>query len=319
LPGGPASPADWIKRMQIVPLWAWTAFTVTLLILLSLDLFMHRGGREATRGWAVFWSIVWVTAGLLFAIFIWIVLGGRAIDEYLAAYLIEKSLSLDNMFVFLIIFQTLRIPKANQRTALTWGIFGALIFRGLFIFAGSAAVERWSWMNYIFGSILLFAAVHAFRENPSEIKESRLVHWLSEKLPVSRDTGSRHFVIRHNGVKKVTPLMISIIALELTDILFAIDSVPAAFAVTRMTFLIYSSNAFAILGLRSLYAVLAELISGLRFLHHGLAAVLAFAALKIMLSSFVHIHSLISVAAIILMVGGSVWASLIVRNRKPAH
>jgi tellurite resistance protein TerC len=133
---------------------------------------------------------------LAFAIFVWIALGGRAIDEYLAAYLIEKSLSLDNMFVFLIIFQTLKIPKENQRTALTWGIFGALVFRGIFIFAGSAAVEKWSWVNYVFGAILMLAAVHAFRENPSEVKESRMVHWLSEKLPVSRDITARQFIVK---------------------------------------------------------------------------------------------------------------------------
>jgi tellurite resistance protein TerC len=296
-------------------MWAWNVFAVTLLILLFLDLFLHREGREATRGWAVAWSIIWIAAGLGFAIFIWAVLGFEVTDEYLAAYLIEKSLSLDNMFVFLIIFQTLKIPKANQRAALTWGIFGALVFRGLFIFAGSAAVERWHWVNYVFGSILLLAAVHAFRENPSEAKESRLVHWLSEKFPVSKDTASRHFLIRQNGAKKATPLLISVIALELTDILFAVDSVPAAFAVTRTTFLIYSSNAFAILGLRSLYAVVADLISGLRFLHYGLAAVLAFAALKVISSDWVHIPPILSVAAIVVLVGSSVVASLIHSRR----
>lgn len=303
--------------MGPTPLWAWISFIVALVILLFLDLFSHRGGREATRGWALFWSVIWIAAGLLFGIFVWIALGARAIDEYLAAYLIEKSLSLDNMFVFLIIFRTLKIPQQNQRTALTWGIFGALIFRGLFIFAGSAAVERWSWINYIFGAILMLAAIHAFREKPSQVKESRLVHWLSGKLPVSRDTSSRHFVIRQDGSGKATPLLIAIIALELTDILFAVDSVPAAFAVTRTPFLIYSSNAFAILGLRSLYAVLAQLISGLRFLHFGLAAILAFAAIKIMLSNWLHIHPLLSVAIIIILVGGSVFASLPAGKSRP--
>jgi len=303
--------------MEPVPLWAWISFAVTLLILLFLDLFSHRGGREATRGWAVFWSIVWVGVGLAFTIFIWVVMGGIAVDEYLAAYLIEKSLSLDNMFVFLIIFQTLKIPKENQRTALTWGIFGALLFRALFIFAGSAAVERWSWMNYIFGIILFIAAIHAFRENPSDVKESGLVHWLSRKLPVSRDTGSRGFLTKESGVTKATPLLVSILALELTDILFAIDSVPAAFAVTRETFLIYTSNAFAILGLRSLYAVMAELIAGLRYLHYGLAAILAFAALKVTLSNWVHLHPLLSVAVIIVLMGTSVLASLLHLKPKP--
>jgi tellurite resistance protein TerC len=284
--------------------------------LLFLDLFSHRGGRESTRGWAVWWSVIWIAAGLAFAVFIWIAIGGRAIDEYLAAYLIEKSLSLDNMFVFLIIFQTLKIPKENQRTALTWGILGALFFRALFIFAGSAAVEKWDWVNYIFGAVLILAAIHAFREDPSKAKDSRLVHWLSEKLPVSRDTSARKFILKQNGLKKATPLLISILALELTDILFAVDSVPAAFAVTRTTFLIYSSNAFAILGLRSLYAVLAELISGLRYLHFGLAAILAFAAFKITAANWIHIHPLISVAIIVMLVGSSVVASLLAGKSK---
>jgi tellurite resistance protein TerC len=298
-----------------IPLWAWISFGVALVSLLILDLFSHRGGREATRVWAIFWSGVWIAAGLAFAIVIWIVMGSFAVDEYLAAYLIEKSLSLDNMFVFLIIFQTLKIPKENQRSALTWGILGALVFRGVFIFAGSAAVERWNWMNYFFGFILLMAAIHAFREDPSHAKESRLVHWLSEKLPVSRDTSSRDLLIRQNGTKKATPLLISIMALELTDILFAIDSVPAAFAVTRETFLIYSSNAFAILGLRSLYGVVAELIGGLRFLHYGLAAILAFAAVKIITSNWIHIHPLLSVTIIVILLGSSVAASLIFKHK----
>jgi tellurite resistance protein TerC len=296
--------------MEPTPHWVWTTFAVTLVCLLFIDLFSHRGGREATRGWAIFWSIVWIATGLAFAFFVWIALGIKAVDEYMAAYLIEKSLSLDNMFVFLIIFQTLKIPKENQRTALTWGIFGALFFRGVFIFAGSAAVEKWDWVNYIFGAILMLAAIHAFRENPSQTQESRMVHWLSRKLPVSRDTESRKFVTKENGIKKATPLLIAILALELTDILFAIDSVPAAFAVTRIPFLIYSSNAFAILGLRSLYAVLAEMIGGLRYLHYGLAGVLAFAAFKISFSSWMHLHPLISVGIIIFLVGGSVVASL---------
>lgn len=297
--------------MATVPVWAWIFFGITLLILLFVDLFSHRGGREASRGWAIFWSVVWVGAGLAFTIFVWYAIGGRAVDEYLAAYLIEKSLSLDNMFVFLIIFQTLRIPNENQRTALTWGIFGALFFRAVFIFAGSAAVERWDWMNYIFGLILLAAAVHSFRENPNEVKESSLVHWLSEKLPVSRDSGTRHFLIKENGITKASPLLVSIIALELTDVLFAVDSVPAAFAVTREPFLIYSSNAFAILGLRSLYIVMAQFISELRYLHYGLAAILAFAAVKVTISNWVHIQPLVSVAIILVLMGSSVCASLL--------
>jgi tellurite resistance protein TerC len=216
------------------------------------------------------------------------------------------------MFVFLIIFQTLKIPKVNQRTALSWGIFGALLFRALFIFAGAAAVQRWDWANYIFGVILIFAAVHAFRENPVETKESRLVHWLSTRLPISRDSRDRRFFIKYRGMRKATPLFVSILALELSDVLFAVDSVPAAFSVTRTTFLIYSSNAFAILGLRSLFIVIAELIGEMRYLHYGMAGILVFAGIKIMCSNWIHISPVLSVLIILILVviavGASVWS-----------
>jgi len=296
--------------MTEVPQWVWTTFTLVLLILISIDLFSHRGGREATRGWAVFWSILWIAVGLAFTFFVWGVLGRLAADEYLAAYLIEKSLSLDNMFVFLIIFQTLKIPKKNQRTALSWGIFGALVFRAIFIFAGSAAVQRWDWVNYIFGAILILAAVHAFREDPAETKESRVVNWLSVRLPISRDSGDRRFFIKHWGKRKATPLFVSILALELSDVLFAVDSVPAAFSVTKTTFLIYSSNAFAILGLRSLYILIAEFIGEMRYLHFGMAGILAFAGAKITLSKWIHISPIISAAIILILIGGATAASL---------
>lgn len=296
--------------MTDIPQWVWTTFALVLFILLAIDLFSHRGGREATRGWAVFWSILWIAVGLAFTFFVWGVLGRLPADEYLAAYLIEKSLSLDNMFVFLIIFQTLKIPKKNQRTALSWGILGALVFRAIFIFAGAAAVQRWDWVNYIFGVILVFAAIHAFREDPTETKESRLVHWLSDRLPISRDSRDRRFFIKHWGKRKATPLFVTILALELSDVLFAVDSVPAAFSVTKTTFLIYSSNTFAILGLRSLYILIAEFIGEMRYLHYGMAGILAFAGVKITLSKWVHISPIISVAIILILVGGATAASL---------
>ena len=295
-----------------MPQWIWVSFGATLLILLALDLFSHRGGREATRGWAVTWSVIWIGAGLAFTVFVWIALGAHEANEYLAAYLIEKSLSLDNMFVFLVIFNTLDIPKENQRTALTWGIFGALVFRALFIFVGSAALERWDWVNYVFGAILMAAAIHTFREDPSERKESRLVLWLSEHS-VSRDVHSRHLVVKQTASGRRLRFWCQSSGLEMIDVLFAVDSYRRPLPL-RNEFLIYSSNAFAILGLRSLYIVIAQLISGLRFLHYGLAAILAFAALKITLSEWMHMHPLLSVAIIIVIVGSSVLASLLLKT-----
>jgi tellurite resistance protein TerC len=304
--------------MEVIPQWAWTSFALTLLLLLAVDLFTHREGRKANRKWAVVWSIVWVAAGLSFGAFIWIIVGAHAIHEYIAAYLIEESLSLDNMFVFLIIFRTLKIPKKNQRTALSWGIFGALVFRAAFIFAGTAAFHRWQWVSYIFGFLLLYAAYHAFREDPSETKESRVVFWLSERLPISSDSNDRRFFIKHRGVRKATPLFISILALELSDILFAIDSVPAAFSVTQTTFIIYTSNAFAILGLRSLYIVIAEFIGEMRYLHYGLAGILGFAGIKLTFSKWIHISPIHSVLIIVVMLGVAVCASLWNKHRPHA-
>ena len=219
------------------------------------------------------------------------------------------------MEVFLIIFQTLKIPKSNQRTALSWGIFGALVFRAVFIFAGAAAVQRWNWVNYIFGTILIFGAIHTFRENPSETKESRLVYWLSARLPITTDSNDRKFFVKHGGKGKATPLLVSMLALELSDILFAVDSIPAAFSVTTTTFLIYSSNAFAILGLRSLYIVIAELIGEMRYLHYGLAGILSFAGVKVIFSSWIHIRPIISAAIIVILVGVAVGASVLGAKR----
>ena len=296
--------------MNEIPAWAWIGFVATLFVLLGLDLFLHRGHRESSRRAAVVWSIVWVGVGLGFTGFVWFVGGGERAIEYVAAYAIEKSLSLDNLFVFLIVFKSLKIPKDSQRTGLSWGVFGALIFRAIFIFLGAAALERWTWMAYIFGALLLVAAWRAFLGVPKEEQESALVAFLARHLPVSRSASPDRFFVTENGVRKVTPLLLAVLALELTDILFAIDSVPAALAVSRSEFVVYSSNAFAILGLRSLYVVMAHTIAELRYLHWGLGGVLAFAGIKLMIADWVHVNPLVSVSLIALMIGGASWASL---------
>ena len=293
-----------------VTAWEWLVFSGIVAVLLAVDLFIHRGARAESRKWAIVWSVIWVLTGLAFTGHIWHRMGGRAAEEYLAAYLIEKSLSLDNLFVFLIIFRMLAIPQDHQRTALSWGVFGALVFRAVFVFLGAAALEHWHWVEYLFAAILLYAAWHAFREDPARDQKNRLVLWLERHLAMGAEPERPRFVVTENGRRKATPLLIAVIALELTDILFAIDSVPAAFSVSRNQFIIYSSNVFAILGLRSLYIVLAHTIANLRHLHYGLAAVLAFAAIKMLLPESVEIPPLASVAIIVALIGGAVGASL---------
>ncbi|MGA9524535.1 MAG: TerC family protein [Myxococcaceae bacterium] len=297
------------------PLWGWAVFAVLLFVMLFIDLFAHRGERADSQRSAIVWSVIWIAVGLSFGGFIWWKWGAGHAGDYLAAYLIEKSLSVDNLFVFLIVFQSLNIPKQYHRKVLSWGIFGALIFRAIFIFLGAAAIERWQWVAYVFGAILIYAAIKIFRHDPAEEEENKAVAWLSRHLPVTKNLHHAHFFVVEGGRRVATPLLLAVMGLEATDIMFAIDSVPAAFSVTTSPFIIYSSNAFAILGLRALYIVLAKSLADLKYLHFGLAAVLAFAGLKLLTSRIFHIPAWASISFIVLTIGASAWASVRHRNR----
>ncbi|AKQ69531.1 Integral membrane protein TerC [Myxococcus hansupus] len=303
--------------MPNVPPWMWMAFWATVLVLLAVDLLAHRGRHGESHRAAIVWSGVWIAAGLLFDVLIWRVLGARAAQEYLAAYFIEKSLSLDNVFVFLVIFRSLAIPTRVQHQVLFLGIFGALVFRALFIFLGAAAMERWGWVSYVFGGILLFTAWRVLRENPAEQSDNKAVRWLAKRLPVTHQLHGKSFIARlADGRRVATPLLLALLGLELTDIVFAVDSVPAAFAITDQTFVLYSSNAFAILGLRALYLVLAGTVGKLRYLHYGLAGVLAFAGLKMVLEPWLHVPPMTSVVIIVALITAAVWASQRARRRE---
>ncbi|WP_426756633.1 TerC/Alx family metal homeostasis membrane protein [Myxococcus sp. Y35] len=302
--------------MPNVPPWMWMVFWAAVLVLLAVDLLAHRGRHGESHRAAIVWSVIWIAAGLLFDVLIWRVLGARAAQEYLAAYFIEKSLSLDNVFVFLVIFRSLAIPPRVQHQVLFLGIFGALVFRALFIFVGAAAMERWGWVSYVFGGILLFTAWRVLREDPSEQSDNKAVRWLAKRLPVTHELHDKSFIVRlADGRRVATPLLLALLGLELTDIVFAVDSVPAAFAITDQTFILYSSNAFAILGLRALYLVLAGTVGQLRYLHYGLAGVLAFAGLKMVLEPWLHVPPMASVLVIVVLIGAAVWASQRARRR----
>lgn len=304
-----------------VPIWAWGVLAVVVLVSVTMDLFAHRGDQEDSRRRAVLWTVFWVVTALSFNLFVALYFGRTAGEEFLAAYLLEKSLSVDNLFVFLIVFGALNIPRSEQHRVLTWGIFGAIVFRGLLIFAGAAAVARWHALTYVFGAILLIAAFKLVREKPGRGDTNRIVLWLERHLPWTRTLDGHRFITRVNGSRKATPLLIALIAIELTDIVFAIDSVPAAFAVTREPFIIYSSNLLAILGLRALYLVLAGLLANLRYLKLGLSAVLAFAGGKLLLAKWGTLPPLVSVGiialCIIVSVVASVWANRRDARRRP--
>jgi tellurite resistance protein TerC len=299
-----------------VPGWGWLAFGALVVVLLAIDLLAHRGHRGLSRRSAVIWSLIWIGAGLAFGGVVWRTLGANAAEEYFAAYLIEKSLSVDNLFVFLVIFSALAIPATSQRRGLWWGIFGALVFRAVFIVLGVRALEQWHWVVYVFGGILLVAAIQVVRKDPVAQRKSRTVEVLMRFLPVTNEQPGKRFFARREGKLVATPLLVAVIAIELTDIAFAVDSVPAALAVSRDPFVVYSSNVFAILGLRALYLVLAGLVARLRYLRFGLAGVLAFAAFKMIAGEWLALPPLLSVLIIAVTMGAAVAASLLRARRE---
>jgi len=293
-----------------IPAWGWIIFGAVVVVLLAIDHVAHRGERAESRKVALLWSMIWVAAGLGFNMFVYFALGARAATEYLATYVIEKALSTDNMFLFLVIFKSLNVPLKDQHKALFWGIVGAVAFRALLIFIGAAALERWEWVTYVFGVIVLYAAYRAFRQDPLKQERSKLVERLATRLPITENTEGGKFFARENSQWVASPLFLAVIAIELTDILMAIDSVAVAFSMSRNRFVIYTSNVFAVLGLRALYLLLANTIGKMRYLHYGLAGVLAFAGCKLLADPLVHIPPLFSVAFTIAVIGSTIWLSL---------
>jgi tellurite resistance protein TerC len=301
-----------------VPVWAWALLAGLLVLFVTVDLIAHSGDRVDSKRRAVIWSMIWIGAALAFNVFVALHFGAEAGEQFLAAYLLEKSLSIDNLFLFLVIFGALGIPAAEQRRVLTFGIIGALVTRCLFIVAGVAALQRWHEVTYVFGGLLVFTALKLMRAPETEPTEKpRTLEWLTRHLPWSPKLDGHRFITKSSGRWLATPLLLALITIEVTDIVFALDSIPAAFAVSNDTFILYSSNIFAILGLRALYVVLASALGGLRYLRFGLAAVLAFAGVKMLLADWVHISPAISVTVIAVMIAISVIASVVAsRNER---
>jgi tellurite resistance protein TerC len=293
----------------VVPAWAWGLLAGVMLLLIAVDLFAHRGDRVDSRGRALVWSVVWIAAAVVFGGLVAMWFGAAAAEQYFAAYLLEKSLSVDNLFVFVVIFGALGIPENEQRRVLTWGIIGALVTRALFIALGAAMLHRWHEITYVFGAILVVTALKMLRggEGGSE----RMLGWLERHLPWTRERSGHRFVVKTGGRWLATPLLVALLAIELTDVMFALDSIPAAFAVSEEPFVVYSSNVFAVLGLRALYVVLLGALARLRYLKYGLSVVLAFAGVKLLAARWLTISPPMSVAVIAVMIGVAVVASVI--------
>jgi tellurite resistance protein TerC len=302
-----------------VPLYVWAATLGAIGAMLALDLLvLHRDAHEVSMREAALTSAMWVTLGVLFGVGIWVVSGGEHAGEYFAGYLIEKSLSVDNIFVFALIFGYFAVPAKYQHRVLFWGVVGALVMRAGFIAAGAALLESFSWTVYVFGGFLLLTGLRMARQREDHVDPSRnpLLRLLRRRVPMTDGYEGQRFFIRRAGRVLATPMLAVLLVVETTDVVFAVDSIPAIFAVTEEPFLVFTSNAFAILGLRALYFLLAGMITRFAYLKVGLAAVLAFVGLKLLLTHVVHLPIWLSLGVIAAILGTALVASLV---RPPAR
>jgi tellurite resistance protein TerC len=302
----------------------WAGFLVFVLLMLALDLgVFHRKAHSVSFKEAAIWSGVWVSLALLFnaGIFKWF--GDEAGMAFLTGYLVEKSLSVDNIFVFVVIFGALSVPAAYQHRVLFWGILTALVLRAGMIFAGVAMLERFHWLIYVFGAFLIFTGVKLFlswkKGQEGDVSEGAAMRLIRRLVPsTNRFDGPRFFTVEH-GRRLATPLFIALLLVELTDVVFALDSIPAIFAITRDPFIVFTSNIFAILGLRSLFFLLAGMVERFTYLKVGLSAVLVFVGVKMAIVDVVKIEPAVSLAVIGGILGASIGASLWKTRGQPAR
>ncbi len=296
-----------------VPLWFWIAFHLGVFVVLAIDLVgFNRKAHVVTIKEASIWSVVWVALSLGFNLLVWHLKGTDAAVDFFTGYVIEYSLSVDNIFVFVLIFTYFQVRRKYQHRVLVWGIIGALVMRGLMIWLGVALVERFSWILYIFGAFLLVTGVRMLVSHGEEIDlESNFVlRFCRRWMRVTPDYHGQSFIVRQGGHLMLTPLALVLIVIDIMDLVFAVDSIPAVFAITQDEFIIYTSNICAILGLRSLYFVLAHVIDRFIYLKTGLAIVLGFVGLKMIAADFFHIPNWASLTFIITTLTITIFLSM---------
>jgi len=304
----------------MVPLWAWAAVVAFTALLLVLDLFvLHREAHEVSLREAAWMSAFYAGVGLGFGALIWVWRGPDAGGEYLAGYLIEKSLSVDNIFVFALIFSYFAIPAAHQHRVLVWGIVGAVAFRGLFIALGAVLLNNVDWIVYAFGAFLVYTGIRMARGHSVEVHPDAnpVIRLMRRVIPVSDRLHGQRFLVRDAGRWVATPLLAALVVIETMDVVFAIDSVPAIFAITDDVFIVFTANVFAILGLRAMYFLLAGTIPRFAYLQTGLALVLVFVGAKMFLTDVGKLPVWISLGVIATIIGASIGASLLRDRRGP--
>ncbi|MFG3310170.1 TerC family protein [Streptomyces wuyuanensis] len=307
--------------MHDVPLWLWIVFAVTVAVALAVDLLMNRKAHVIGVKEAAVWSTVWVGLAIVFGVVVYVVVGTTAGVEYTTAWLLEKSLSVDNLFVFALIFGYFQVPREYQHRVLFLGVLGALVFRGLFLAAGVAVVSRFAAVMFVFSAFLLYSSYKILTSGEESVDpgKSIAVRLLRKFVAVRDDYAGNRFFLRENGRLVATPLLAVVAAVEGADLVFAIDSVPAVLGVSSDVFIVYTSNAFAILGLRALYFLLADLLNRFHYLSKGLALILAFIAVKLALQAahetigldIPEVHALVSLAVIAAVLITSVVLSVV--------
>ena len=298
-------------------IWFWVGFLALVAVLMAFDLgLFNRGSKHIDAKKAIRMTIVWISIAVLFGIFVLFTLGTDKAIEFYTGYIVEESMSIDNLFVFILIFSFFKIPDDYQHKALYYGIFGALIFRAIFIFTGAELMERFDIVIYIFGIILLIAALKTIFKKSGEEEENKMAIWLSKVFKTSPELDGDKFFTRVDGKLIMTPLLLCVIVIELSDVIFALDSIPAVLAISTDTFIVYTSNIFAIMGLRSLYFTIKESMKSLRFLNYGLGIILAFVAFKLLTEKFIEIPVLASLLVIITVLAITVILSL--KFKEPA-
>lgn len=298
----------------------WVVFNIFIVSMLIIDLtIFNREPEEISIRKALGWTAVWVILAVIFGIGLYFYMDPESSLDFFTGYLIEKSLSVDNIFVFLLIFTYFGVDPKYQHRVLFWGIFGALVFRLIFILIGVALIEQFHWVIYIFGAFLIFTGIKLAFEKDKEINPHRnpVLKVVRRFVPVTKNFHGEKFFIKRNGKWIATPMFIVLVMIETTDIVFAFDSIPAIMAITRDTFIIYSANAFAILGLRALYFALSGVMRLFHYLHYGLALILVYVGTKMMLEDLVQIPTLVTLSVIILTISFSILLSIIYPKKEP--
>jgi tellurite resistance protein TerC len=299
-----------------VPAWAWFALLAVFILMLGVDLARHREASVPSPQQTIRESVVWVLCGLVFGLVILVSFGGGAASEYLSGFIIEQSLSVDNVFVWSLIFTAMAIPVKFQHRVLFWGIFGALVLRAIFIFAGTALITKFSWLLIVFGAFLLFTGIKILREglddsdpDDGHVTKTPGIKLLSKIMPITETIEDKSFFTLVNAKRAATPLFAALVVVELSDVIFAVDSVPAILAVSHEPFLVFASNGFAIMGLRSMYFLLADAKERFYYLSLALGVILVLVGIKMMIEHWVSIPTVVSLAVIIAILTAGIVAS----------